>query len=525
VTSVALIETVKKRAVMPLATPESSFRFPRFPLALSLAAGLGLAGLGLAQAAEVKERQVDPAASPVEHSEDVFGPDPSYEDKPYDPNAQYEIYGAKRPVEAVRPLLELWRPIYTEGPFEPGINVIGERNLLFPALAVFGDVKSAVEYSDLGANEVGALAIEANINVDLKLTGTERIHGFFKPLKRGGSTTSYEFFGDDTDQGDTAFNLNPEALFFEGDLGQISSGLLDRDTGFDMPISFGLMPLVFQNGIWVEEAFTGAAFSIPSLNSPTFDISNMDVTVFAGFDDVENPGILNNDGGRNTEDLDVYGITTFIEAQEGYFELGFGHVNGSGDFDDQSFSSLTGAFSRRYGGWLSNSVRAFYTFGQDRDNNVDQTADGLAILVENSFITSKPSTYVPYFNVFAGFDKPQPLSDQTGLLKNTGLTFENVGITTFPKLDDSANDTFGGAIGFQYLFNLDQQIVVEASTVQTIGGFKANGRNAKDDQYGLGLRYQLPIAPAWILRADGMVGFLDNDDDLAGARLEIRRKF
>lgn len=514
----------------------ASKRWPNLrglPLALSLTVGLGVWGAfagglfvaGSASAAEVKERQLDPSASPVEHSEEVFSPDPSYADKPYDPNAQYEIYGAKRPVETVRPLLELWRPIYTDGPFEPGINLIGERNLLFPALSVFGDVRAAVEYAENGNVEVGALAIEANINVDLKLTGTERIHGFFKPLKRGGSTTSYELFGDDRDQGDTAFNLNPEALFFEGDMGQISSGLLDRDTGFDLPFSFGLMPLVFQNGIWVEEAFTGVAVSLPALNSAALDISNMDFTVFAGFDDVENPGILNGDGGRNTEDLNVYGITTFIEAQEGYIELGFGHVDGRGDFDDQSFSSLTGAFSKRYGGWLSNSTRAFYTFGQDRDGNADQTADGFALLIENSLITSKPSTYVPYFNFFAGFDKPQPLSDQTGLLKNTGLTFENPGITAFPRLDDSANDTFGGAIGFQYLFNLDQQIVLEASTVQAIGGFKAAGRNAKDDQYGLGLRYQLPVAPAWILRADGMLGFRDNDDDLAGARLEIRRKF
>ena len=72
---------------------------------------------------------------------------------------------------------------------------------------------------------------------------------------------------------------------------------------------------------------------------------------------------------------------------------------------------------------------------------------------------------------------------------------------------------------------VDQQIVVEAATVQPFGGNSA-ATNARADQYALGIRYQLPIAAAWIVRADAMYGFIgDNNDDIAGARLELRRKF
>jgi len=75
------------------------------------------------------------------------------------------------------------------------------------------------------------------------------------------------------------------------------------------------------------------------------------------------------------------------------------------------------------------------------------------------------------------------------------------------------------------LFNLDQQIVVEAATVQPIGGDAVVGRAAQGSQYALGVRWQLPIAQTWIVRADAMYGWLENVDDIGGARLEIRRKF
>jgi len=493
---------------------------------VAVAALLFLGSVGAVSAADKgpKDPQMSPEANPVEFDKDAFGSDPSYEDKPYDPEAQYIIYGNKQPSENPRPLLELGRPIYTEGPFKPGINLIGRRNLVFPTLSIFGDVRTAVEYNDNGAVEIGQIAVDANLDIDLKLTGTERIHAFVEPFDRDGNATRYEFFGDDEDGGEEQINGNIETLFFEGDVGQIASGLMDRDAGFDLPIAFGLTPLLFQNGIWMEEAIWGGAFTIAAKNSPALDISNMDFTFFGGFDHVENPGIRNAQGLREQHNLNVFGAAAFIETMEGYFEFGVGRIEGEDQLDDQSFNSLTGAFSKRYGGWLSNSVRAIWTFGQDRDNNQIQTADGLAILIENSLVTHKPSTLVPYFNFFLGLDRPQPLADETGLLKNTGITFEDPGITNFPKLNDLANDAFGGAIGVQYLFNLDQQIVVEAATSQRIGGFDAN-RAVPNDEYALGFRYQLPIAAAWIVRADGILGFRQDAEDIRGIRLELRRKF
>ena len=110
-------------------------------------------------------------------------------------------------------------------------------------------------------------------------------------------------------------------------------------------------------------------------------------------------------------------------------------------------------------------------------------------------------------------------------MKNTGILFETDGLTNFPKLDDSGQNTYGGAVGVQYLFNLDQQIVVEAASVRVFEGNLEPGRPARAAQYGVGARYQIPLNRWLIFRADAIYAWRDKDDDLSGVRSEIRVKF
>lgn len=497
--------------------------------ALTCIAALTFGGLypSIAVGADVGgPRTMSPGTKQIEHKSDVFSPDPTYEDKVYSPEDQINIYGGKKPVEVVDPLLEMFRPIYQIGPFGQGDDTVGGKNLIFPALSVFGDWRTAIAYNDNGGNEVGQIATRLNLDVDLKITATERLHGFFRPIDKGGKFSRYEFFGDDRDQGDFILDGNIETLFFEGDVGSIIAGFNNEHAKFDLPFALGLTPFLFQNGVWVEDAFIGGGTSIMAKNSPTLDISNMDFTVFGGFDKVTTPAIQNADGTLNDDKLYVFGLAAFVEANEGYWEAGYGLIDGrTAEFDDQGYHSLTLAFTKRYGGWLSNSLRTIWTFGQDRDNNAQETAEGVIFLVENSFVTSLPSTLVPYANFWVGLDRPQPLADDSGILKNTGINFETDALTGFPKLDDTGHDTFGGAIGIQYLFDLDRQFVFEVATVQIIGDANEQGRAAVNDQYGFGVRYQHPISPAWIVRADAMYGLLKDADDFKGARLELRRKF
>jgi hypothetical protein len=474
-----------------------------------------------------------PGTEVLPHDPKVFRPDPSYENKPYDIDAQLDIYGGKSAFPVTRPMIEAGRELYQAGPFGQGGDLLGTLNPTFNEFYIYGDWRSAVAYNDTGTREVGSIATRLNLDIDYRFTGTERIHAFIGPLDNNNEFSRCEFFGDDAPRSEDShctgeFDANLEALFFEGDLGPMLQGATGEYNQIDLPIAIGLMPLLFQNGVWIEDAFTGLAFTFPALNSAALDISNMDFTFFAGIDKVTTPAIKDDQNLNADHSVNIYGGAFFIEALRGYFEGGFARIDGEDGFDDESFNSLTLAFTKRYGAWLSNSARVVYTFGQDRDDNRQQTADGVIFLLENSLITSLPSTFLPYANFFIGLDRPQSAvraNGAGGILKNTGINFETDNLTGFPKLDDTGQNTFGGALGLQYLFNLDQQIVVEVATNQVIEGNNEPGRPAKGDEMAIGVRYQLPLNEAWILRADAMRGWRSEDENIAGARLEIRRKF
>ncbi len=481
------------------------------PLAATLAAG--------------DPPRMSPEARPVEHAEDVFRPDPSYEEKPYDPAAQEAIYGGKREVVAPRPLIEWGRPLYDRGPFDPSGTWLGEKNPTAQHFMAYGDLRAAAAWNDDGVpvggeTEQSTVAVRLNLELDWKLTATERFHVFVRPFDEDGQFLRYDL-GGKNEGFEESFDFDVETAFFEGELGPIVAGLTGEENAIDLPFAVGLVPLLTQNGTWLLDAFTGFAFTLPAKSSRRLDVSNFDLTFFAGFDRVTTAAVAGDDGSS------LYGFAGFAEAGEGYWEFGYGFLDA--DDSDLSYHNATVAFSRRYGGKLSNSVRLVGNFGQPGQGGI-KTADGLLVLVESSFITSKPQTFVPYLNLFAGFDTPQALARAAGtggVLANTGINFESDGLTGFPTLDDSGHDAWGGAFGLQNLFNLDRQLVFEVAAVAFTGDREALGH-----QVALGARYQQPISSAWIVRADLMHAWRDGgalppgvDDSFFGARLEIRRKF
>lgn len=461
---------------------------------------------------------------PVVYDKAAFRSDPVYTDDTYDPEAQVLIYGGKTEVATQRPIPELGRPLYAVGPIDHGTNLIGRKNLLIPHLYGFGDWRTAIAFNDNGADERAQIATRLNLDIDLGLTATERLHALFQPLQKDAAFTRCEFAGDDSLQDcELEFDPEPQTLFFEGDIGAITAGVTDSYQRWDLPVTAGLVPLLFQNGIWVEDAFLGGAFSIPSLNSPALDISNADITVFGGFDQVNANGVTDANGNVANSNVNLYGIATFVETLEGYVEAGYGYVDAEDSLSDQDHHSATVAFTRRYGGSISNSLRLVGSFGQDRDQEENQ--NGLMILIENSLITSKPYHFVPYGNFFIGIDRPVPLARQNGILKNTGISFESDALTGFPFLNDTGQNAYGGAIGVQHLFDLDQQIVVEFAAVRNLEDVSANFEEVVGNQYAVSARYQLPLSNAWLFRSDAIYSLQESKEDLAGIRTELRFKF
>jgi hypothetical protein len=451
---------------------------------------------------------------------DDFSPDPQYETIKYNAEGQVDIYGAKSAVAPPRPLLELGREQYTSGSYDSSSTLLGEKNPLLPGLSIYGDWRTAIAYNNFNNKDVAQVATRLNLDVDFKITGTERIHAFFTPLQSNTKFTRFEFGGGDSNEKfNDEFDAQPQTLFFEGDFGSLYSGFSGKEAGFDLPFTVGLFPLFLQNGIWANDAILGAAVSLPAKNSAALGLANFDITFFGAFDNVDNAALVDDNGKVDNHSANLYGITAFIDAFSGYIEAGYGLVQGVDERDDVLTHFVTAAYSRRYANTLSNSTRLFANFGDGKDN------DGFAIISENSLISGLPSTLLPYANFFVGFGAPQPLVDGNGagILKNVGINFETDALTGYPKLDDTGSNTVGGAIGVEYLFNLDQQIVFEVAMVQP---FEDDGIGAKDTQVGFGVRYQVPLTLAWLFRADATYQIVNGpDEDNFGIRAELRRKF
>ncbi|MBT5095321.1 MAG: hypothetical protein HOM21_13810, partial [Halobacteriovoraceae bacterium] len=281
---------------------------------------------------------------------------------------------------------------------------------------------------------------------------------------------------------------------------------------------------IFHNGIWFNDAVVGVGITpFTAINSSFFDISNMDVTFFYANDKV-NTAIQNVD-----DKASIYGLNTWIEYYGGYWEIGYGYTQDD-DKDirnEQDYHNAIISYSHRWKDIASFSYRVIGNFGQKKSPiNDKRTADGQLYLIESSWMTKTPYTLLPYVNVFFGNKQPQPLARAAGgILQNVGILFEGDGITNFQTLDATANNTWGGAVGLEYLFALNQQLVLEVATVRAVGGPGAPDRKVFDDEIGYGVRYQRPIAQELIFRADAMYSNRSGLRDLYGARTEIRLKF
>ena len=109
-------------------------------------------------------RTMSPLAKPSDYQDKVFSPDPTYEDKPYSVKEQINIYGNKKPVYRVDPLLELFRPVYQEGPFDQGDASLGSKNLIFPGTDL--RIKSS---SSIIENKIDICFLSLSINKEKKI--------------------------------------------------------------------------------------------------------------------------------------------------------------------------------------------------------------------------------------------------------------------------------------------------------------------------------------------------------------------
>ncbi|MEM9410680.1 MAG: hypothetical protein AAGA30_06175 [Planctomycetota bacterium] len=438
-----------------------------------------------------------------------FSPDPIDPFYPYDPYLNQQVYEGKQLNANQRPLLELGRPWYQLGQLPEGYSFLGHHNSINPQFLIFGDFRSAIASNTVNDDSTSQVAFEFNTFWSFFITGTERLVTGVTPLDKGGRNTRWLL---DDDFFDTETDFDFDFGYLEGDLGAIVGGFTRETLPFDLPFAVGLTPLFIQNGIWLNDAVEGLFITRAAQNSPRLNISNMDITFAYIWDQIDSAAFEGDNSAAR-----AYAFFTFIEALNGYIEFDYAFVEDRTDYE-RSYHNIGVAYSRRFGRFISHSTRVIANAGQDPVGR--QTADGVLLLSENSLITRSPYTVVPYANFFAGFDTPQSFAGDNELL-NTGILFESDGMTGYPTLDTNAADTFGYALGLNLIAqDFSQQLILETAAV-----FRNDDSNLAGDQYGVGMRYQIPLSNSWIFRTDAMYGFFRNDYDDHGVRMELRKKF
>ncbi len=462
---------------------------------------------------------VDPLARRIPVELQAFAPSVHpYVQEMLDPLSAELIYRGKFAVPTQRPLLEWGRPLYTGGIYPPGKDWFGSTNLVMPHFMVYGDYRTGVGLNRATEGAADVWASRLNLDMDLELTATERIHAFMGPLDRAGDFTRVDFTNDLEFVNRTDLRL--DTLFFEGDAGAIVGGLNDADAPFDLPFTFGFIPLIYQNGIWANDNVIGGAFALPTRHSRLLNWANYDATFFWASDQVTSDAFT----GENSA-AEFFGTAWFIDAYEGHIETNYAYVNDKTG-GDRSYHNLAVAFTRRYFMRISNSIRYITNLDQQLPDE-EKTASGHLLLLENSLISAYPNTVVPYFNLFYGQGSPQSLGragGTGGILNNVGINFETDALTGYPTLDVTGHNAYGAALGVNLMgTNFSHQLVLEAAALGTSGSQEF--RNAASDQYALGLRYQKPLNNAWIFRTDHMYGWLRDSEDIRGSRVELRWKF
>jgi hypothetical protein len=434
------------------------------------------------------------------------------------PDLEVGVYDDKGPTPTQAPWIEWGRPFYGTGITPRGNDVLGDYNMVRPSFYLYGDFRTGIA---AGRNDLGRTdnwASRLNLDADLKITDTERFHAFVAPLGAGVKTTRWELQDEDLSFRNEV-DFTPITGFFEGDLGVMTGAASGHSADYDLPFTVGLVPLLFQNGIWMEDAVTGAAFALPARHSTLLNWSNYDATFFAVVDQLNSPAF-----GQDENAAQAFGTAWFIEAYGGYIETGYAFVRDR-NVDALSYHNATISFTRRYLDRISNSVRLIVNSGQDLAEQ-QRTADGGVLLVENSWITSDPLRFVPYANFFYGWDRPQSVAraiGSGGILRSTGINFDTDGLSGLATLDTTASDTAGGSVGVDLIGDkLERQWLVEASYQSPHGNKNAN---VPDDQYGLGTRYQFPVSHRTLIRMDATYGWRGDLNDVYGTRLEYRWKF
>ncbi len=421
-----------------------------------------------------------------------------------------------------KPIVELGEPFLGTGTLRPGFE-LPTGAIWQPSLLVFGSLRTAVQSAEVDGARRSEWANRLDLFVNLQLSGSERLVIGLRPLDRDGRFTSYTF--DSNIAGiDEEFNseLNGQitSLFFEGDFGEIFPNLSRDDfRATDIGFTVGRQPMLFQEGILIDDAIDGMGFTRNTLQPK--NTSNFRTTFFWGWNEVGRGS-----GGDNREDdsAQLFALLTSTDLRTSTIDADLVYVSSD---DPQRGDLITAGVSAiQRIGKANTSLRLLASSAVDEETAF--ATDGVLLFTEASWTPASSLNFF-YFNTFWAVDEFSSAARgpaSGGPLGRAGINFAAVGLGSFgAPLSSRAKDVAGGAVGYQWFFhNTRRQLIVE------LGG-RVGTEDDVANAVAATARYQAAFGRRFVLVIDAIAGRRESlragagDQDFFGGRLELVLKF
>lgn len=399
------------------------------------------------------------------------------------------------------------------GPINPGVRM-PTGSVLRPYFTAFGTLRSGVQAFDNGPQRSVEWANLLELYGNIYFSNTERILIGIRPLDRGGIFSGYSFQDSTLPTGwNDGLNLEPFALFFEGDLGEMLPFLDPNDRfSLDYGISIGRQPLVLQDGILINDTID--AIGITRHNLFLFGASSSRVSVFAGLNDVHRNDNLRDSHAR------LFAISTTNDYEHATIEVDAAYVRGDPARGGDGVYAGAGHI-RRFGHWNS-TLRANGSWALDQESAAVST--GWMFTHELSR-TLPYGDDIAYLNCYMGVDDYASAARGPatgGPLGRQAFLNRAVGLGRYGSaLGNNAGELIGAALGFQHFFDDEsrRQLLIE------VGGRTPYGAGPGLGAMGTGARYQHAIGRHLIWVLGGFAAVDENGEAGYGVRSEMVVKF
>ena len=413
----------------------------------------------------------------------------------------------------VPPLVEIGNDFLGTGNISSGFE-LPTGAVWIPSLWVYGNVRTGLNYIDTGGNsdEIVEAVVRSDINFHLNLTGTERLFLQLQPFHSQETFTRYRF---EPENGEFSshINLDVNALFFEGDIGEMFPKADPLDSAaLDFGIAIGRQPIFFQEGMMFND---------------TMDAIGLvrDTLIFEGLIDTKlsfvwgwnNVNRANNQQDANAE---LYGFFTESDLRKSSLRFDVAYVDSDTESGGDGLFLGFGSVQR-----IRGYNTAFYAnYSHAIDDESAAVRDGLLLFSEIS-TTPINSHDLLYFNSFIGIDDYSSGSrgrTNGGPVGRTGIMYAGSGMGSFgAALGSNANKAVGAALGYQMFMNSDRtQVIFE------LAGIKSSADTATvQDGVALGVQYQQKIGERYRALVTAFVSNREINDEGGGVRFEFLTQF